>query len=297
MENEEDYFTQYGSILPTVNDIEYMNNLEYNPNGELFSYSTDSSLKIYSSANGNIRNIITADIGTMKYFQNNTILHSKDNSIFYLSIFDNKYLRKFDKHTDEIQSISVNPIHDTFMSVGSDNINLWDIRYQPPVYSIKSTGKIGAISRGYQYALADSNFLHIFDWRNTKGPLIVKNIKPNYYEKIFYTADESHICLTTMNNHVFLNSMGEMVSSLSFENPCDGDVSPESNIFICGSSSLLLSYKISDKKMVGRTNMSNFECKTVRCNPVNPQFICSSGSSLRIYDWIKTVADTNINDI
>lgn len=297
MENEEDYFAQYGSNLPTINDIEYMNNLEYNPNGELFSYTTDSSLRIHSSANGNIKNIITANIDTMKYFQDNTILHSKDKTIFYLSVFDNKYLRKFDGHTGEIQSISANPVNDTFMSVGDDCINLWDIRYQPPVYSIKTSGKIGCMSRGYQYALADSNFVYIYDWRNTKGPLIVKNIRPNFYEKIHYTTDEAYLCLSTMNNHVFLNPDGNLITSLSFENPCDGDVAPESNIFICGSSNLLLSYKISDKKMIGRSNISDFECKIVRCNPMGTQFLCSSGNSVRIYNWQKIGADTNINYI
>lgn len=281
---EENYLHLYNESPASIQELDGISNVEYSISGEIFSFKTDASLKIYSATTGCLRNIITVKIDTMKYFQNNTVLHSKDNTILYLSIHDNKHMRKFEAHKDNIFSISVNSNNDTFMSVGRETINLWDIRYQNPVFSLDSSGKLGALSKDYGYALADSNFIYIFDWRNDKGPLTVKNIKPNFYQKMWYTGDGTCICLSTYKNHVFLDAEGNFASSFPLENSCDPDVFNESNILICGSSNHIYSYKIPDKKIIGRIGVQKLECSTVRTNPVHPQFICAAETELKVWN-------------
>lgn len=284
MENTENYLQQFSPSEETIKEINEISNLEYNNSGELLSYTTNTSLKIYSThLVPKVRNIITTTIDTMKYFQNNTILHSKGNRIMYLSVYDNKYLRKFEGHTDKINMISVNPNHDTFMSNGTDSTKLWDIRYKDPIMTLDSNGKIGAMNTDHSYALADSNFIYIFDWRNDKGPISIKSIKPGFYSKIQYTEDGSSIALSNLKTNLFLDSQGEFSSSFFTENECAGDILNESNIFICSSSRLLFAYKIADKKVIGKEHNNGIDCNLIRANPRKAQFACASQTGIQTW--------------
>ncbi|KAM0680936.1 hypothetical protein GINT2_000718 [Glugoides intestinalis] len=285
MENTENYLQQYTPLEDTIKEINEISNLEYNNNGELLSYTTNTSLKIYSMyLVPKLRNVISTTIDTMKYFQNNTLLHSKGNNIMYLSIYDNKYLRKFEGHADKINAITVNPNYDTFMSNGTDTTKLWDIRYKDPIMTLDSNGKIGAMSKDHAYALADNNFVYIFDWRNDKGPLAIKSIKPGFYCTMQYTEDGSSIVLSTLKTNLFLDSEGEFSSSFFTENECAGDILNESNIFICSSSRLLFAYKIADKKVIGKEINPELECSLIRTNPRRTQFACSSQTGVQVWN-------------
>lgn len=51
------------------------------------------------------------------------------NAINYLSIYDNKILRKFRGHADEVTEISMSPADDCFLSSSKDRtIRLWDLK-------------------------------------------------------------------------------------------------------------------------------------------------------------------------
>lgn len=51
------------------------------------------------------------------------------NAVNYLSIYDNKILRKFRGHADEVTDISVSPADDTFLSSSKDRtVRLWNIQ-------------------------------------------------------------------------------------------------------------------------------------------------------------------------
>lgn len=279
---EDDYLHAYIESQNQIQELDGIQNLEYSPNGEIFSYCTESSLKIYSATSNMLRNIINVKIDAMKYFQNNTLLHSRENSLLYLSVYDNRHMRKFDGHSDRICEISVNTSHDTFMSIGTSKINIWDIRYQNPIFSIQGNGKLGALSEDHEFALTDNNFIYLFDDRNPKGPVLIKTVKPNFYKKIQYTGDGTCVWLSSYKTHVFLNTKGEHISTFSLENSCDPDVFSESNIFIGGSSQMIFAYKIPDKKIIGRTSVPNFELATVRTNPLHPQFVCATADRIKV---------------
>lgn len=51
------------------------------------------------------------------------------NAINYLSVYDNKLLRKFRGHSDVVTDISMSPADDTFLSSSKDRtVRLWNIQ-------------------------------------------------------------------------------------------------------------------------------------------------------------------------
>lgn len=284
-ENEENFLSQF-SEAKTIQEVSTIKLLDFTPNGEHFSYVTNDSLKIHSSRNGILKNIITAPMDAMCYFQNNTLIHSKDNKLYYLSIHDNKYLRSFESHKDKIQYITANNIADTFMSSGKESIKLWDIRYKDPIVSFDSIGKIGAIDRVNNFAISDNNFIYIFDARNHASPLETKQIKPNFYKNMWYTFDSSCICLSDFKSHLFLDSSGDYITCLNVENESDGCCINDSNIFLCGSSKNVIAYKVQDKKRIGWLPLDSMEVSIIRSSPLNNQFITGSDTTLKIFNLI-----------
>ena len=258
--------------------------IDYSPTGEYFSNVVNDSLKIYTARTGILKNIITAQIDTMAYFQNNTLLYSKDNSISYLSIYDNKLLRSFESHTETIKSISVNNISDTFMSVGKESVKLWDVRYKNPIVSFGAHNFIGAMDRDDNFAIANNNFVYLYDIRNFTTSKAVKPIKSNFFKKMWYTPDSGFICLSSLRNHLFIDKNGDFVSNLTLENESDGCCIFDSNIFLGGSSKNLLALKIQDDKRIGRLSLDGFDINLVRAYPYLSQFIVGSDNSLNVFN-------------
>nr|XP_046168997.1 WD repeat-containing protein 82-like isoform X2 [Oncorhynchus gorbuscha] len=108
----------------------------------------------------------------------NTVVYSSnklDDTIRYLSLTDNKYIRYFPGHTDRVVALSMSPVDDTFISGSLDmTIRLWDLRSPncqgltnplgKPVCSYDPEGLIFA-------AGVDSEAIKLYDLRSfDKGP-------------------------------------------------------------------------------------------------------------------------------
>lgn len=251
-------------------------NLNFSVNGELYSYTVDDSLKVYSTKNKDLKNIITLDCEQMNYFQERTILHSKNSKIFYLSIYDNKYLAKFD-NLEPVNSISTSPYEDIFMTVGSENSHIWDIRYKNPINELPSRGKIGTLGYEKEYAFCDNNFIYIFDRRNDRGPVITSSIPSNFFKNISYNYEGSVICLSAKRDAVFLNNYGELKSRITMEKSWAGEIQEDSNTFIYATSNLLFAYRILNNERVGQLLIQGMEhCNSLRSSPADLSFIFST---------------------
>ncbi|CAH1784535.1 unnamed protein product, partial [Owenia fusiformis] len=114
-----------------------INKIAFSANGELLiSSSYDDQIVIYDCQGGKC----TRNLNSKKYgvdlinftHTQNTAVHSStkiDDTIRYLSLHDNKYIRYFGGHTKKVVSLSMSPIDDTFISGSLDNtIRLWDLR-------------------------------------------------------------------------------------------------------------------------------------------------------------------------
>ncbi|KFP04884.1 Twinfilin-2, partial [Calypte anna] len=108
----------------------------------------------------------------------NTVVYSSnkiDDTIRYLSLHDNKYIRYFPGHTKRVVALSMSPVDDTFISGSLDKtIRLWDLRSPncqglmhlqgKPVCSFDPEGLIFA-------AGVNSEMVKLYDLRSfDKGP-------------------------------------------------------------------------------------------------------------------------------
>ncbi|KAK2142897.1 hypothetical protein LSH36_900g00006 [Paralvinella palmiformis] len=114
-----------------------INSLDFSPNGEtLISSSDDDSIVIYDCQNGTPKRTLNSKkygVDLISYTHAiNTAVHSStkvDDTIRYLSLHDNKYIRYFQGHTKKVVTLCMSPTDDTFLSGSLDKtIRLWDLR-------------------------------------------------------------------------------------------------------------------------------------------------------------------------
>mmetsp|Transcript_6327 Transcript_6327/g.14586 ORF Transcript_6327/g.14586 Transcript_6327/m.14586 type:complete len:348 (-) Transcript_6327:866-1909(-) len=109
----------------------------------------------------------------------------KKNSVYYLSVFDNRILREFKGHSGVINGISMNPVDDTFISSSIDGtVRLWDLGKSgnnimelklpsntegSPLAVFDSTGLVFGVSAGQPDKAG--YFVNLYDARNyAAGP-------------------------------------------------------------------------------------------------------------------------------
>lgn len=114
-----------------------INSLDYSANGEtLISSSDDDSIIIYDCQSGTPKRTLNSKkygVDLIRYTHAaNTAIHSStkvDDTIRYLSLHDNKYIRYFQGHSKKVVTLCMSPVDDTFLSGSLDKtIRLWDLR-------------------------------------------------------------------------------------------------------------------------------------------------------------------------
>lgn len=118
-------------------NTERINSIDYSANGEtLISSSDDDSIIIYDCQNGTPKRTLNSKkygCDLIRYTHaNNTVIHGStkiDDTIRYLSLHDNKYIRYFQGHSKKVVTLCMSPVDDTFLSGSLDKtIRLWDLR-------------------------------------------------------------------------------------------------------------------------------------------------------------------------
>jgi len=114
-----------------------INNLDFALNGEnLISSSDDDQIIIYDCEKGmQKRTVNSKKYGVdLIHFTHakNAAIHSStkiDDTIRYLSLHDNKYIRYFPGHTKKVVTLCMSPVDDSFLSGSMDRtLRLWDLR-------------------------------------------------------------------------------------------------------------------------------------------------------------------------
>lgn len=283
MDNQgKNYFSE-NTEINLIRENTQIRNIEYSTGGDLLSYTVGDSLKIHSTLDGSVKNIITVEISTMKFFQKNTILISHDNTIRHLSIHDNRFLAVFTGHAGKITSLSVNSQHDLFMSIGPKEANVWDVRMSDPLRKVVARDQIGALSCNNQYSLCNNNILKIFDMRYEAGPVSTVMIQPNFYRKFWFTADGEAMAIAGAKDYTFFDKEGNMLSYIAVEEENNGDTTPDSSTLLCCSKKYIFAYRILDRKRIGTLETSTQNNYVIRANPVSPGFICASSDSVCFY--------------
>jgi len=115
-----------------------INSVDFFKTGEfLVTSSDDESLHLYNCISGeSVRSIFSKkygiDLVRFTHHQNTVICASKnswDESLRYLSLHDNRFLRYFKGHRDRVVSLAMCPTNDTFLSGAMDDtVRFWDLR-------------------------------------------------------------------------------------------------------------------------------------------------------------------------
>ncbi|KAL0273683.1 UNVERIFIED_CONTAM: hypothetical protein PYX00_006306 [Menopon gallinae] len=114
-----------------------INSIDFSATGDtLISCSEDDQIVIYDCEKGtHVRTVNSKKYGVdLIHFTHakNTAIHSStkvDDTIRYLSLHDNKFIRYFPGHTKKVVSLCISPVEDTFLSASLDKtLRLWDLR-------------------------------------------------------------------------------------------------------------------------------------------------------------------------
>jgi COMPASS component SWD2 len=140
---------QMGRVLKS--NTKEINSIDFSRDGEwLVTASDDESIHVINCAKGGEeKELFSKKYGVnlirFTHHTSSVIYASKndnDDSLRYLSLHENRYIRYFSGHRDHVVSVAMSPTDDTFLSGALDQlVHLWDLRSQA------IAGKINVIGR------------------------------------------------------------------------------------------------------------------------------------------------------
>ncbi|XP_029287161.1 twinfilin-2b isoform X2 [Cottoperca gobio] len=119
-------------------NVQKVNCVDFSPNGEsAISSSDDDCIVLYDIREGKPKGTLYSKkygVDLIRYTHGDpqTVVYSSnklDDTIRYLSLTDNQYIRYFPGHTARVIALSMSPVDDTFISGSLDEtIRIWDLR-------------------------------------------------------------------------------------------------------------------------------------------------------------------------
>lgn len=169
-----------------------INHFDFSANGDtLITSSDDDSMVIYDCLEGKPRRTLYSKkygVALIQYTHaSNTVIHTStkvDDTIRYLSLHDNKYLRYFQGHTKRVVTLSMSPLDDSFISGSQDKtLRLWDLRSHNCQGLMQVNGRpVAAFDpEGLVFSAGvDSEMIKLYDLRSfDKGPFSTFHIQGN----------------------------------------------------------------------------------------------------------------------
>jgi COMPASS component SWD2 len=290
-----------------------INALDFSANGEtLITSSDDDSIVIYDCQAGSAKKTLNSKkygVDLIRFTHaTNTVIHSStkiDDTIRFLSLHDNKYIRYFPGHVKKVITLSMSPVDDIFLSGSLDNtIRLWDLKSANcaglmhlngrPVANFDPEGLIFG-------AGITSEMIKLYDLRSfDKGPFSTFQLpkeKDCEWTNLKFSADGKTIMLTTNGNIIRLIDAftGQLKHTLSgFTNtknmPIEASFSPDAQFVFCGASD-------------GRIHCWNAETGNRVCTLVsdsmsgqtivsmNPKFMLLVSASNQLIFWLPHLDD------
>eukprot|EP01118_Nematostelium_gracile_P020535 TRINITY_DN9983_c0_g1_i1.p1 TRINITY_DN9983_c0_g1~~TRINITY_DN9983_c0_g1_i1.p1 ORF type:complete len:354 (-),score=88.68 TRINITY_DN9983_c0_g1_i1:5-961(-) len=208
-------------VFKEPNNPARINSLDFYKDGELLiTSSDDESMALYSCTEGKRTRMIYSkkygvDLVRFTHHPNTVICASKnewDESLRYLSLHDNKYLRYFKGHRDKVVSLAMSPKDDMFISGSLDNtIRLWDLNTNSCQGLLRRKGRpcVSFDPAGLIFAVATAiNVVKLYDLRSfDKGPFstfLLDKVNPIEWSGLKFSNDGKYILLSTTNGQIFL---------------------------------------------------------------------------------------------
>lgn len=255
--------------------------IEYSANGELLALAAGDSLNILATASAALKNSIFAESHSLKFFQRNTLLLARSAEIHYLSIHDNRFLRRFPGDFGPVTALSPDPSRDIFLATSASQATLWDIRMEAPARRIPIRCSTGCLGPDGQYCLSDGNILRIFDLGSDHGPVATVAVPPDFAKKAWYTSSGHSILLAGSNGYAVLGTDGACIGR--FVGLPDGDSSADSSTLLCCTRKYVLAHRLLDRRRAGTMDPRMPGAETVRASPAGSGFAVASANCFKLY--------------
>ena len=148
----------------------------------LVSSSDDESMRIYNCESGEqTRLLYSKKYGVchlrLTHLDGHALCASRngwDETIRYLHLEDNRFLRYFRGHRDRVTALSLHPTSDTFLSSSADRtVRLWDVRSDlcQGLVRMGASGVVSHDSEGQCFAVGSGRTVSLYEMRSLdKGP-------------------------------------------------------------------------------------------------------------------------------
>lgn len=291
-----------------------INSIDFSQDGStLISSSDDDSIIIYDCERGSIRRTLQSKkygVGLINLTHvSNTAIHTSnkiDDTIRYLSLPDNKYLRYFHGHTKRVVTLCMSPTDDVFLSGSLDKtIRLWDLKAQANCIGIMQTQGRPVANfdpEGLIFAVGiNAESVKLYDLRSfDKGPFNtfkVDNPKEVNWMSLNFSPNGKQILITTYGNSLHTLDAFTGTPHHTFttnDTPqicCDAAYSPDSR-FIFGGATDGSIYVFDTDSGEHVTVLKGGESTSVQCVRFNPKFMMLASACTKMSFWIPSVADS-----
>jgi len=290
-----------------------ISSFNFSSNGEtLLTSSDDDSIVIYDCLNGTPKRTLNSKkygVDLIRYTHaQNTALHCStkiDDTIRYLSLHDNKYIRYFPGHTKKVVTLCMSPIDDAFISGSMDKtIRLWDLRSQNcqglmhlsgrPVAAFDPEGLIFA-------AGVNSESVKLYDLRSfDKGPFTTFKLpqdKECDWTGLKFSPDGKMILISTNGNVIRLIDAFQgtpLQAFMGFTNhkgiPLEASFSPDAKYVFSGSTDGKV-HCWSTESGVKMAILQSDHPGPIQCIQFNPKYMMMASACQNMAFWQPAIDD------
>jgi COMPASS component SWD2 len=305
------------AVAKEFSENKRINAIDFSQDGKyLLTSSDDDTIRLYDCEKGvQLRELFSKKYGVdlIKHTHaKNTAIHTstkENDTIRYLSLHDNKYLRYFCGHEKRVVTLCMSPADDTFLSGSLDQtVRLWDLKSDKVIGKLSFTGSTGPIAsfdpEGLIFVVGtDSEVLKFFDLRHhDKGPfstIRISNKNPVFmnWHSLKFSPDGKQMLITTNCEELYVLdafsgdlkhklTMGPPVSK-PIEHPCEASYSPDSQYILSGAEDGCLHVWSANKgTKVCILKPPRPKSEPVQCVKFNPKYMMIGSASSKMTFWI-----------
>lgn len=289
-----------------------INSVDFSVQGDtLISSSDDESIVIYDCQSGTPKRSLNSKkygVDLIHYTHaSNTAIHSStkvDDTIRYLSLHDNKYIRYYQGHEKKVVTLCMSPIDDKFLSGSLDQtIRLWDLRHPVCLGLMQLPGRPVANfdPEGLIFAAGiSSDTIKLYDLRSfEKGPFSNFKIQRDKdreqnieWTGLKFSPDGKTILISTNGSMIKLidafqgTVLHTFTGHTNMKNiPLEASFSPDSQYVLSGSSDGKIHIWNAEKgNKVALLNSDHSD--TVQCIQFNPKYMMFATTCQQMIFWL-----------
>ncbi|XP_077538515.1 WD repeat domain 82 isoform X1 [Haemaphysalis longicornis] len=291
-----------------------INSIDFSPNGEtLISSSDDDSIVIYDCEKGTHKRTLNSKkygVDLIHYTHAaNTAIHSStkvDDTIRYLSLHDNKYIRYFPGHTKKVVTLCTSPVDDLFLSGSLDkSLRLWDLRSPNCQGVMHLTGRpVGNFDpEGLIFAVGlNSELVKLYDLRTfDKGPFNTFKLPQDRdcdWTGLKFSPDGKSILISTNGPLIHLIDAFQGTPQQTFTGqtnnkgiPLEASFSPDSQFVFSGSTDGRIHVWSTAEGGMRTAVLSCDHTGPVHCVQFNPKYMMLVSACTNMAFWLPSIDD------